>query len=269
MSRLSQGLLLLLLGGALLKISAFSADFTNYVKPGFRPLLIAAGAVLTVLGAVILGRERRHGRGPAPREALAGAGLEEELHLARLLGREPAVTPRPEPPLLTEAPAGHHGGARVAWLLAVPIAAIVVVAPPALGSYAVQRAEHAPAPPPPSVVDAGLPPLNSGGVNDLSMSEFGGRVWADPGSLKGKTVRLTGFVVPAPDQGGWYVARLRIGCCAADALTMKVAVTGAPAPVTDTWVRVTGTWTPAKRTTVPELAATRVEPVAAPAEPYD
>ncbi|MFI7129699.1 hypothetical protein ACIBQ1_28645 [Nonomuraea sp. NPDC050153] len=42
----SQSLPLLLLGRALLKISTFSKDFTNYVKPGFRPPpLIAAGAV--------------------------------------------------------------------------------------------------------------------------------------------------------------------------------------------------------------------------------
>jgi hypothetical protein len=41
--------MLLLLGGALLKISAFLAVYANYVKPGFRPVLIATGAVLIVM----------------------------------------------------------------------------------------------------------------------------------------------------------------------------------------------------------------------------
>ncbi|TMR88426.1 TIGR03943 family putative permease subunit [Nonomuraea basaltis] len=265
MTRSSQGLLLILLGGALLQISAFSADFANYVKPGFRPLLIAAGAVLIVLGVAVLAAERRRRRDAASRAALARAGLEEELHLARLLGREPAVSG----PGARDEHDEHHDGIRVAWLLAVPVAAIFLIAPPALGSYAVQQAEHAPAPPPPSVVDADLPPLKSGRVNDLSMSEFAGRTWSDPGSLKGRTVRLTGFVVPSASGREWYVARLRIGCCAADALTMKAAVRGAPAPGTDTWVRVTGTWVPADGTAPPALDATRVEAVAAPGEPYE
>ncbi|WP_188196190.1 TIGR03943 family putative permease subunit [Nonomuraea sp. SYSU D8015] len=275
MSRPSQALLLLLLGGALLQISAFSADFANYVKPGFRPLLIVAGAVLAALGTAVLARGRRRGRGTAQDAALARARREEELHLARLLGRPPAL-PGPEPreehheehhEEHRPAEHRHHDGVRAAWLLAAPIAAIFLIAPPALGSYAVRQAAHAPAPPPPSVVDADLPPLRSGRANDLSMSEFAGRAWSDPGSLKGKTVRLTGFAVPAGS--GWHLARLRIGCCAADALVMKVAVSGARAPAADAWVRVTGTWVPGDRTSVPALAATRVEPMSPPGEPYE
>ncbi|RVX41307.1 putative repeat protein (TIGR03943 family) [Nonomuraea polychroma] len=218
MSRTSQALLLLQLGAALLWISAFSADFTNYVKPGFQPLLITAGAVLTVLGAAVPALERRRRR----QAAITPAALEEELHLARLLGREPVV------PTPTAAHEEHHDPVRIAWLLAAPAAAIFLVAPPALGSYTVQQAEHAPAPPPPSVVDAALRPLKHGRVNDLTMSEFAGRAWSAPASLKGKRVRLTGFAVPSP--GGWHLARLRIGCCAADAQTMKVTVKGRPPP---------------------------------------
>ncbi|WP_327581422.1 TIGR03943 family protein [Nonomuraea sp. NBC_00507] len=257
MNRSSQSSLLLLLGGALLWISVFSADFANYVKPGFRPLLIVAGAVLAVLGVAVPAAERRRRR----RTAIAPAVLEEELHLARLLGREPVISSSPA------AHAEHREQIRVAWLLALPVAVIFLIAPPALGSYAVQRAEHAPAPPPPSVVDAKLPPLKTGRVNDVTISEFAGRAWSAPASLKGKNVRLTGFAVPSA--GGWHLARLRIACCAADAQTMKVTVKGAPAPAADTWVRVTGAWIPAARTAVPALAATQVEPVDAPDAPYE
>ncbi|MGP3961809.1 TIGR03943 family putative permease subunit [Nonomuraea sp. 3N208] len=258
MNRSTQASLLLLLGGALLWISVFSADFTNYVKPGFRPLLILAGAMLTVLGVAVPAAERRRRR----RTALTPAALEEELHMARLLGREPVI------PSSAAAHEEHqHEPVRMAWLLAVPVATIFLIAPPALGSYTVQRAEHAPAPPPPSVVDADLPPLKPDGVNDLSIGEFAGRAWSAPASLKGKSVRLTGFAVPSA--GGWHLARLRIGCCAADAQTMKVTVKGAPAPAPDSWVRVTGTWIPAARTAVPALAAAQVEPVDAPGAPYE
>ncbi|MFI7637386.1 TIGR03943 family putative permease subunit [Nonomuraea sp. NPDC049400] len=266
----SQSLLLLLLGGALLKISAFSTDFTNYVKPGFRPLLIAAGAVLVILAAATLIKERRESIRATRQARLAHARLAEDAHLAQLTGREPAA------PAQACSPGLEHGkGGRVAWLLAAPVAAILLIAPPALGSYAAQQAQPAPPPPPPSVVDAqAVKPLKSDRVNVLSLAEFADRAWYEPsGSLAGKTVRLTGFVLPSPDKGEWYVARMRISCCAADALTMKVIVRGAPAPATDTWVRVTGTWIPRKGrpsdTYVPAMTASDVHPIPPPVEPYE
>ncbi|MEQ4721047.1 TIGR03943 family protein [Nonomuraea sp. B19D2] len=269
----SQSLLLLLLGGALLKISAFSTDFTNYVKPGFRPLLIAAGAVLVILAVATLIKERRMSvltARQARQARLAHARLAEDAHLARLTGREPAT------PVQACSPGHEHGkDGRVAWLLTAPVAAILLIAPPALGSYAAQQAQPAPPPPPPSVVDAqAVKPLNSYRVNVLSLAEFADRAWYEPSrSLAGKTVRLTGFVLPSPDEGEWYIARMRISCCAADALTMKVIVRGAPAPATDTWVRVTGTWIPRKGrpsdTYVPAVTASDVHPVSPPVEPYE
>ncbi|MEV4580380.1 TIGR03943 family protein [Nonomuraea jabiensis] len=173
---------------------------------------------------------------------LTRARIVEEAHLARLIGREPV------PAVQAHSPGHEHGeGSRAAWLLMAPAAAIVLIAPPALGSYAVQRNELDSHMPPPTIVDADTTPLESGRVNVLSMGEFASRAWADPSrSPAGKTVRLTGFVVPSARKNEWYLTRMRISCCAADALTMKVAVTGVPAPKTDTWVRVTGAWIPPK-----------------------
>ncbi len=213
MTRQAQGWLLVVLGATLLSVSAFSAMYANYVRPGFRPVLIATGAVLVALGLLAAFRSRP---GHAP---------------------------------------------RVAWLLAAPVFAIVLVAPPALGSYAARRQQ---APPPPATAYSGAP------AADLTLGEFIGR--AQGGSLAGRRVRLTGFVVTT--EGGWHLARMRINCCAADALALEVTVHGAPAPPEDSWVRVTGTWMPGKDDpsgayVPPAISATEVVPVEPPAEPYE
>jgi uncharacterized repeat protein (TIGR03943 family) len=214
-SRQAQGWLLVVLGATLLSVSAFSAMYANYVRPGFRPALIATGAVLVALGLVAAFRRRAHGHAP-----------------------------------------------RVAWLLAAPVFAIVLVAPPALGSYAARRQDGAP---PPGEAYRGAP------AADLTLGEFIARAYGSS-SLSGRRVRLTGFVVAS--RGGWQLTRMRITCCAADALALEVAVEGVPAPPEDTWVRVTGTWIPWKNGiprdyVPPAIAATEVTPVTRPAEPYE
>ncbi|TMR24772.1 TIGR03943 family protein [Nonomuraea turkmeniaca] len=268
MNRVTQNLLLLLLGGALLKISAFSADFANYVKPGFRPLVIAAGVVLVVLAAAALALDHHRCRSATRQKELLRARAAEETYLAQMLGRDAVVPTRKHEHK-------HAGGHRVAWMLVAPLAMIFLVAPPALGSFAVRQSEQTSHVPPPTLVEARPTVLKDGRVNVLSMIEFANLAWDDPsGSLRGKTVRLTGFVVPSGRDDAWYLTRMRISCCAADALTMQVMVKGAPAPATDSWVRVTGTWIPRspRRTgtyTPPEMTVSRIEPMAVPDEPYE
>ncbi|MGR6917925.1 TIGR03943 family putative permease subunit [[Actinomadura] parvosata] len=230
MSRQAQGAVLLVLGATVLSISAFSTTYVNYVKPGFRPLLVGAGAVLTVLGLLSV--------------------------VAGLLGR-------PGP--------AHHHGTRAAWLMAVPAFAIVLIAPPPLGAFAARQSGR-----PPALARAEpYAPLAGGGAAELTLGEFIGRVYARPGqSLAGKKVRLIGFAVPAEDGRGWYLTRMRIRCCAADALALEVAVQGAAAPAEGSWVAVTGTWVPWQHGVpddyvVPTLAATGVAAVEQPAEPYE
>jgi uncharacterized repeat protein (TIGR03943 family) len=228
-SRQSQSLLLLLLGGALLNISGFSGSYVNYVKPGFQPFLIGAGVVLTALALTALIKEWR-GRGE------------------------------------TE----HHHGPRVAWLLAVPVFAIVLIAPPALGSFAAQREDG---PPAPSAI--AYRPLPISTVAELRLGEFIGRAYAPSGTtLKGQQVKLTGFVVPSGKKNRWYVTRMQMSCCAADALALKVAVEGVPAPKENSWVQVTGTWVPWKGKipngyVIPAMTASDVTKVDQPAEPYE
>jgi len=215
-NRQAQGWLLVVLGATLLSVSAFSAMYANYVRTGFRPALVATGAILVALG------------------------------LATAFRRRP----------------GHHAP-KVAWLLAAPVFAIVLIAPPALGSYAARRQTAAP---PPATAYTGAP------ATDLTLGEFIARAYDTSTSLANRPVRLTGFAVTSGR--GWHLTRMRINCCAADALALEVTVEGAPAPPEDPWVRLTGTWVPWKNGiphdyTPPTIAATEVVTIKPPAEPYE
>ncbi|MFD0777049.1 TIGR03943 family putative permease subunit, partial [Streptomonospora algeriensis] len=133
---------------------------------------------------------------------------------------------------------------RVAWLLLLPVLAVFVVAPPALGSYTAESAS------------AGAPPREGGDYDELGdpasdgpvemeIQEFISRAWTDEErSMEGLTVRLTGFAVPNPEGEGWYLARLQMACCAADAIVNRVLITDRPEPPEDSWWRVEGTWQP-------------------------
>lgn len=100
MRRETQHVLLVLLGGALLRIAA-DDTFLRYVRPSHRWLLLGAGAVIVVLAVVALVRDVR---GDAPAED------------------------------------HDHAGSQVPWLLLVPVLVIALVAPPALGADSVTRA---------------------------------------------------------------------------------------------------------------------------------
>ncbi|MBF8187010.1 TIGR03943 family protein [Nonomuraea sp. K274] len=165
-------------------------------------------------------------------------------------------------------PGAHAHASRVAWLLAAPVFVMVIVAPPPLGSFAARLGDGTPAP----SRTAGYGELGRGGVTFLTLGEFIGRAYAPSGSsLTGRKVRLTGFAVPS--KTGWNITRMRINCCAADAMAVEVAVHGVPSPKENTWVRVTGTWIPRKGrrsdTYVPEMTASDVQPISPPVEPYE
>ncbi len=232
MNRDTESMLLLLLGGAVLRIS-LDDTFLRYVRGWTRPCLVLGATVLIVLALVSLWRERR------------------------------ASHPRPDD--------HDHRGPAVAWLLLLPVFAIFLVAPPALGSYAASRASN-------NVVQprqGEFPALPAGDPVTTTLTDYATRaIWDQGRSLRGRRVRLVGFVSPRPG-GGVYLARLVITCCAADARPIKITVRGAPAGfVTDTWVEVVGEYAgldgPAGRSAeIPVIKAESVRTVAAPAEPYE
>ncbi len=136
-------------------------------------------------------------------------------------------------------PREHHHEPRVAWLLLLPVLALIVVVPPALGSYAASRAGTALQPPP------GFPALPAGDPLRMTVLDYATRAVYDHGqSLAGRRVQLTGFVTVG-DHGEPILTRMVLSCCAADAQPVKVGLTGNVPPDLrpDAWLDVVGTFT--------------------------
>ncbi|MET7933205.1 TIGR03943 family protein [Streptomyces sp. NPDC005322] len=262
MNRQAQAAVLFLLGVALLH-AGFTDLYLRYVKAGLRPLLLVAGVVLIAAAIATVWYELRGAR--AARESRESEESEESEQ-----GRES----RPEREHL-EHYADHGGHAHrepgISWLLVLPLLALILVAPPALGSYSAMRTGTALQPP------WGFPALPAGAPLRLSVADYAGRAAYDHGrSLGDRRVILTGFL--ALDRGGDpYLVRMTLSCCAADAQPIKIGLSGRIPPVLqpDTWVQVTGTYT-ARRTkdpvnggAIPFLDISRVRPVPAPHDPYE
>lgn len=253
-----QAVLLILIGGALLRIS-LTDMYLRYVKDGLRPALIAAGAILLLVGLVSAVRDGIQRRAVEP---AAEAG---HAHAAD-----------GEPPAVDDAGHGHDhaAGPRAAWLLCLPVLALFLIAPPALGSYTASRSDNVVAKPAAANNDAGFPALPPGNPLPMTLADFLIRsVWDTAAPLKDRDVQLTGFVTPGKSAGTWYVTRMVISCCAADAFARKIEVHGAAAPPTDSWVTVTGRWLPNGQVqaddAMPALTATKVDRVPMPKEPYE
>lgn len=223
------GAISLLVGAVLLRLTV-TGTYRRYVRVEMGPWLAIAGVVVVVLGLVTLLNAIRHDRVP-------------DAH-----GHEP-------------------GGDRAGWLLLAPIAALLLVAPPTLGSYGVERA---------ATIDirAGAPvfgrlPAEKSPVA-MTLLEYGQRAFErDGASFNGVSVRLTGFVA-GTDGEGFRLARYQIACCAADAMPVVIRVIGVQGglPPRDQWVLVTGRFEPGSGD-LPLLAATTVTPIAPPDEPYE
>jgi uncharacterized repeat protein (TIGR03943 family) len=237
-----QAALLLLTGSAVLHISVLSQVYLRYVKEGLRPFLVASAVLLLLLGVVGAVRD---GLPFAPRRT---AG--EETDDGRTADGQADDDGQADGERTADGHQhghghghghGHDSGPRVAWLLFLPVLALLLYAPPALGSYtAARETDNAVA------RVAEFDPLPEADPAPLALSGFIARVQQDRDrSLAGRTVLMTGFVTPAKDRAGtWYLTRLVVSCCAADSRSLRVRVHGAPAPPADTWVTVTGTWHP-------------------------
>ncbi|WP_408897793.1 TIGR03943 family putative permease subunit [Nocardioides sp. R1-1] len=159
---------------------------------------------------------------------------------------------------------------RAVWALLLPVVVAFVVQPPALGAYVAERRANDVAAV--QIDKAAVAALPAGQVNDLLVSEFVAYASAYPEVLTEREVRLVGFATH--DGDGWYVTRLSISCCAADALAFRVRVDGADAPADEQWVEVVGSWVSGTgegvgATDPPVLAATAVTPVQEPKRPYE
>ncbi|MFD5478615.1 TIGR03943 family putative permease subunit [Streptomyces hawaiiensis] len=248
MRRYGPALVLILCGAAVLRISLFSELYLRYVQPGLRHCLIASGALLLLLGPVAAVRVARS----SADDDTSGAGDQPDCDDGENGGHH-----------------DHSHGPRVAWLLTVPALALLLFPPPALGSYSAERAaaEYA------AQGIGKFPALPKGDPVDLTLAEFTSRAMYDSGrTMKGRTIRMTGFVTKDGDT--WYVTRLLISCCAADAQPDKIQIRGIDAPPTDAWVTVTGTWQPkgklgSEEAWPPVLDSISVKRVKQPENPYE
>lgn len=208
MNRQAQAVVLLLVGGAILRAS-FTDLYLRYVKEGLRPFLIAAGVLLVASAVATLWYELR------PKRAAVGVQEHDDGH-------------------------GHsHREPAVAWLLVLPVFALLLVAPPALGSYAANRAGTA------LQETSDFPPLPAGDPVKVGLVDYATRAVYDEGkSLDGRRVVLTGFVLIGDDKAP-YLARMTLSCCAADARPVKIGLDGSvPSGLAaDTWIEVVGRYT--------------------------
>ena len=111
MNKEVQPVVLVLVGAAVLKISLGEA-YLRYVKESLQPFLVASGVVLVLLGLLSAWKDLDRG------------------------GNSTSSAP------VDHAGDGHdraHGGPGIAWMLLLPVAAIFLVAPPALGADAASR----------------------------------------------------------------------------------------------------------------------------------
>ncbi|MFJ7215273.1 TIGR03943 family putative permease subunit [Amycolatopsis sp. NPDC098790] len=282
MKRETQNILLVLLGGALVKI-AINGDYLRYVKPAQQPWIIAGGAVMVTLGAVAIARDLLAARAKAAVRAEPAAVAEPVAVV------EPAAAADHDLDRGGPAPAGHGAGgfasaghdhaghshaARSAWLLLVPVLAVFLVAPPALGADSVIRTEARVPSSAAAANAAAFPPLPAGNVVPLSVNEFVSRAgWDSSGTLDRRTISLTGFVVHTG--GNTLLARLVISCCAADAFPVTVHLRGGEADhlASDAWIQVTGQVVPGTATKnnsyTPDFTVASITAVPAPKDPYE
>ncbi|MEU6369667.1 TIGR03943 family protein [Streptomyces sp. NPDC046931] len=275
MNRQAQAAVLFLVGGAMLHAGTTSL-YLRYVKAGLQPLLLAAGAVLIVAALATVWYELRRPR-PVPRPRDGGEPHDPVLGGPDSGHDDPDGGPDGRP----DGGHGHgdgqdhghgHREPRISWLLVLPLFALILVAPPALGSYSALRAGTALQPP------LASPALPSGGDPvPLSLVDYAGRAAYGHGhSLGNRKVEITGFV--ALDHGGApYLVRMALNCCAADAQPVKVGLSGKLPPVLqpDSWLQVTGTYTarrakdPVNGGIIPFLDVIEAKPVPTPKDPYD
>ncbi|WP_327008791.1 TIGR03943 family protein [Dactylosporangium sp. NBC_01737] len=294
MNRQAQAVILLLVGGAVLRAS-LTDQYLNYVKPGLQPYLVLAGAILVIAGLFSLWYELRPASpAPAGRPATGGgpavpAGSAVGGGAAATAGQADAAGPGDH---VGQDHDGHDhdghdhgdgdahlddghghgpGGPKVAWLLLAPVLGLLLVAPPALGSYAAGRSGSA------LVEKSDFAPLPAGDPVRLTMLDYASRAVFDRGvSLGERRIELIGFAMRGPE-GTWLLARMMVSCCAADARPVKVALSGQlPDDLHDEqWLRVTGGYTgrQVKDTvngeTIPFIEVADVALIQAPIEQYE
>lgn len=223
MRRETQNVLLLLVGGAMVKISV-DGSFLRYVKPSLHPYLLVSGIFIVGLALVAIVRDVRRG-GPVDDD--------------------------------------HAHSSRPYWMLLLPAALILFVAPPALDVSSVSDRVVAAGP----VQRTAFPPLPDGEAPEVPLLDVVQRAARDStGSLDDREITVTGIRVQNPD-GSVDLARILIICCAADARSIRIHL---DRDVEGEWLRVRGTVGESSPETgnIPTMTVTGVEQIDEPENTY-
>jgi uncharacterized repeat protein (TIGR03943 family) len=242
----TQSFVLLLFGGALLRLASGDA-LLRYVRPIARPWVLLAGVAIVGLGLWSLISSLR-GQRRLVAAYLDGldADHDDAVHDAH----------------------GHRGAPKAAWLILAPVIAILVIAPPALGSFSATRVPATVAKP----STDHFPALVGRDPVSVSLIDFAARaLWDNGRTLTGRQVSTTGFVLRGSN-GDFVLTRLVITCCAADARPINIEVQSKLQPPTvGGWVTVTGTYAGTSPTdaTLPMIRASSFKAISQPSNPYD
>jgi len=236
-TRQTQGLLLAFLGTVLLRLSLSDA-YLRYVTEWMKWPVLISGVVMILLaiGPIFLDPDDDGHKGHDGHDEHDGHG---------------------------------HRVPRVTWLLVLPGLITFVISPPALGSYLAERRLNQAAAAEPAVVAD----LEQGATTTMPLQEYVWRAQSGGQSMAERTIELTGFVTT--DDAGWYVTRLTLGCCAADARAFRVAVEEGSVdevPPEDQWVTVTGSYVPGTGTQFgedPVVAVKTLEQIEKPRQTYE
>jgi uncharacterized repeat protein (TIGR03943 family) len=251
MNRRAQAVVMLLFGGAVVKV-AVNGMYLRYVRHGLQPLLIACGLVLVAGAVMTLWYDLRSTARPGPAPDDGSDHGSEHGH-----GSDHG-----------------HGEPGVAWLLLLPVLALLLLAPPALGSYTAGQAGSVLTAQSSASDYAALPTVDPVPLGPL---EYASRAVFDRGrSLAGRNLQLEGFLTPGPG-GAPMLARIVVSCCAADGRPVKIGLSGdVPSGVAaGTWIRAVGTYTPTTATdpingaVVPYLEVSSWQVIPTPDQPYE
>lgn len=199
MRREAQNLLLLVVGATLVKIT-LDGSYLRYVKASLQPYLLISGCVIVLLGVIAIARDIRAGR----------------------------ATPHP-----------HGESSRPYWMLLVPPATLLFLAPPALSTGAIPSTG-------PELVSATapsrpLPPITED-TPTMPLRELVQRAHKSPDTLHHRTITTTGFALPNETGTGFDLGQLAIACCAADGQLLILHLDGPLPPEISEgdWLSVTG-----------------------------
>jgi putative membrane protein len=159
---------------------------------------------------------------------------------------------------------------RTAWgygFIVLPVVAVLVLPPTALGSFAASRRSLG------TGIVAGGPNLAAG--DQVTLASIAAAGWSEDArralvGRAGTEVSFEGIVDRREGQPAeeFMLTRFIVSCCVADAISVQVRVVGAPPGEfqEDQWVRVRGTFYPVARETVVDASA--IEPIPRPDSPY-